>query len=202
MRGGKPVNDYTMFKPWKGCRYDDTRLLLLGESAYSWKEHGGLKHPPIDHCCKLVQWVVDDFRGCASNGRFMATLSRALTNEVSPPRKTLRFVWNRVAFTNYVPGTVGCGPRIRPNNDAWKKAADALPKLLDQLQPRCVIVLGKGMWDRMPETHIWFTNEVQGYRLSTGNVAMCWAVKHPAAGLKWQELSALIHFAYQQVLDG
>ena len=38
----KPMREYAMFKPWKGPQYETTRLLLLGESAYSWKEDGRL----------------------------------------------------------------------------------------------------------------------------------------------------------------
>jgi hypothetical protein len=34
-----------MFEPWKGSKYENTRLLILGESAYSWWEADELQHP-------------------------------------------------------------------------------------------------------------------------------------------------------------
>jgi hypothetical protein len=187
---------------WKGRHYDVTRLLLLGESSYSWHENGKLRHPSPHHSSDIVKWVIDDFEGHLGNMPFMITLSRALANEQCPSRDRLRFVWSRVAFANYVTDSVGVGARIPPSAEMWKKAEREFPALLDRLAPSRVIVLGKRMWERMPPTDIEITKEVQGYRLVSGRTAMCWALKHPARGLSWRELAAIVHFSYWKQLQG
>ena len=190
-----------MFKPWIGPKYATTRLLLLGESAYSWKTNGKIKHPPPEHCKEQVDRVVDDFRGCCSSSGFMPKLSRALTNKREPTREELRFAWDRVAFANYVPCTVGLGPRTRPTEEMWATASKRFPELLKEVQPKRIIVLGKTMWNNMPDSHIYVSTIVQGYHMASGEISMCWALAHPSRGLSWQELADVIHFAYQQELS-
>jgi hypothetical protein len=108
-----------MFEPWIGPHYDATRLLLLGESAYSWTGRDStLQHPTPDHCRKLVEWVVGGLEECRSGPEklpFMVKVSRALANDVWPTEKHLRHVWDHVLFTNYVREPVGHGSRVRPS---------------------------------------------------------------------------------------
>jgi hypothetical protein len=99
---------------WRRAQYEDTRLLLLGESAYSWMEDGEVVHPSPRHAVELVEDVIENF----PTQRFMNTLSRAITSEKYPNKEHLRLAWNRVAFTNYVEGSVGIGSRIRPTHVA------------------------------------------------------------------------------------
>jgi hypothetical protein len=105
-----------MFHPWIGPKYDVTRLLLLGESAYSWWEDDEERHPSTEHSKESVQSSIEKFPQC---GRFFAMLSRALANEQNPDSDRLRYVWNHVAFTNYVSTTVGNGSRVRPTAKMW-----------------------------------------------------------------------------------
>ena len=48
-----------MWDPWIGPGYKDRRLLLLGESCYSWvdKSTGELCHPDIDHPISLARFL-------------------------------------------------------------------------------------------------------------------------------------------------
>lgn len=191
-----------MSEPWVGPRYDATRLLILGESAYSWwdDETGDVVHPPDQHCSDLVRRVLEDFDDCMRNLRFMVLLSRGLTGEHHPSEETLRFAWERVAFTNYITTTVGVGARLRPSDAQWNDAKSAFPELLDRLLPLRVVVLGKSMWGKMPGADFYFTDDVQGYRLADGSRATCWAVNHPAGGLSWKQLAAVVQFAYPNAL--
>ena len=85
----------------------------------------------------------------------------------------------------------------------WQKAKQAFPVLLDSMRPKNIIVLGKEMWSMMPNADVWLTDDVQGYRLSNGEVAMCWAVNnHPSAGLSWSRLAAVIQFACERKIAG
>ena len=52
----------------------------------------------------------------------------------------------------------------------------------------------------MPETDIYITDELQGYRLAEGEVMMCCAVNHPAGGHLSRELASVIYFSYEQEL--
>jgi hypothetical protein len=47
----------------------------------------------------------------------------------------------------------------------------------------------------MPDTSVRLTDDVQGYQLSDGKIAICWAVNHQSAGLSWRRLAAIIRFA-------
>jgi hypothetical protein len=180
-----------MFKPWIGREFHKTHLLILGESAYSWWQADELRHPPPEHSVNMVRWAIENFPNC---GRFFAMVSRALANERDPTSDPLQFVWDRVAFTNYVSVTVGDGSRTRPTPAMWGDAKrDFLPQV-SKLAPKRVIVLGTTMWVQMPETDIYITDEVQGYRFRDDEIMMCSAVSHPAGGLSWRKLASAIHF--------
>ncbi|MGD9508075.1 MAG: hypothetical protein AB7I59_02830 [Geminicoccaceae bacterium] len=193
-----------MWKPWVGEYYDAARLLLLGESAYDWRETDGeLRTPTERHSIDLVEWVIGDFDACCRRDDgigFMVKLSRALTANERPTQAQLQCAWDRVAFTNYVPHTIGAGARLRPSRELWETAREEFPQLLADLDPDRVIVLGKELWSRMPKAQVYISDEMQGYVKSNGEVAYCYAVKHPSAGVRWRDLAALIHFACGKAL--
>jgi hypothetical protein len=182
-----------MFQPWIGNEYARTRLLILGESAYSWEEDE-LIHPPLTHSLDSVNWAIEEFPNA---GRFFNMISKALANEETPSRDRLNQVWNRVAFTNYVSGTVGEGARIRPSREMWETASRDFRNEIQAIDPlpTRLIVLGQGMWGNMPETEVHITDQVQGYRFGE-HLMMCMAVHHPAGGLSWRELASVLHFTY------
>ncbi len=183
-----------MPQAWRGAKYDDTHLLLLGESAYSWMEDGKVVHPSATHAIDLVEDALENF----PTNRFINMLSRAITREDYPSKEQLRSAWERVAFTNYVEGGVGMSSRIRPAPEMWRAAKAAFPALINELRPRNIIVLGKMLWGEVPEADIYLTDDVQRYRVSDDQVAMCWAVQHPAAGLSWKRLADVIDFACER----
>jgi hypothetical protein len=180
----------SMANRWVGKNYEAHRLLMLGESAYSWLEGEEVVHPTPRHAEVLVELAL-----AGERARFMKMLTRGVAGSFDAPPEQVEAAWSRVAFTNYVDGTVGIGARVRPSEDQWHAAAKAFPAMLKDLRPRNVIVLGKTMWSRMPDADVWLTDDVQGYRLEDRSVTMCWAVPHPAAGLSWQRLAQLIAYA-------
>ena len=190
---------YKSFQPWVGKHYRETRLLLLGESAYSWRdETNKLCHPTPDLPTEIIREILDldNFGSVNYNMRFMKMLSRALAGEEEPSKERLCHVWQRVAFTNYVGGTTGEGPGNRPTREMWEAAKRAFhPDILNELRPRRIIVLGKVMWSKMPEVayeDMYMTDDVQGYLLEDGSVAVCWVL--PGRGLSWIRLADIIHF--------
>jgi uracil-DNA glycosylase len=178
-----------MAEGWEGDRYETDRLLLLGESAYSWFEGEEEVHPTPQHARELVREAL-----AGQQGPFMKKLTRGIAGCFDPTPEQVAAAWRRVAFINYVGGTVGFGARVRPSEDQWHAAATAFPELMERLRPRNVIVLGRTMWSRMPDTFIQITDDAQGWRLADGTIAMCWAVKHPSAGLSWAWLAQLVAY--------
>ena len=75
----------------------------------------------------------------------------------------------------------------------WQAACQAFPRILEQLRPRYVIVLGREMWRNMPETQLCISEAEQCYALADGSLVRCRALKHPSRGLAWRELAGVIH---------
>jgi hypothetical protein len=195
--GVKATVQIELPEPWEGRNYQKTRLLLLGESAYSWMEDGEIVHPSSRHAHEAVEWLLNDPKAFGTFP-FMTKLSRGLAAEEWPSRERLRAVWSEAAFANYVPDSVGLGAGNRPSSEHWRKARAHWPHLLDRLRPRVVIVLGKDLWRNMPEADFYLLDDVQAYRLSTGEWAMCWAINHPASrrnAPSWMRLAQFIKFA-------
>jgi hypothetical protein len=190
-----------MFTPWLGPYFYQTRLLILGESAYSWNDDAGkLCVPKQDHPSLLVEHIKRNFDG----SRFMRVVSQGLANDERPTVEMLSFVWDRVAFTNYVPETVGkyLDPqdRPRPTPSQWERAKTEFRDLLKLIQPLRLIVLGRTMWDAMPRTDYGDGKGAQAYRLSTHELCWCHPLPHPSRGLDWRRLAATIYFSVGDTL--
>ena len=185
------------FQPWiphVGRNFEKTQLLLLGESAYSWEDppkSGNYRVPELRHPQDMVKYVTCNF----PKDRFITCLTRGITGEESPEKEKMINAWDRVAFTNYVPGSVGKGPRSRPSREQWEAAQGQWKELLNKIRPRRVIVVGKTAWGEMPETQLGFCEDVQGYSLDDESKVICWAVDHPRHGLRWRRLAAIIQFS-------
>src|SRR5271155_2427917 len=111
-----------MWKPWKGQNYKTRRLLLLGESCYSWIDSDGtVCHPQPEHPATMVGWTTCEPR---KDQRFVTMLTRGLSGEQRPSVEQSKIAWDTVAFTNYVPVSVGIGPGERPSYEMWKQASD------------------------------------------------------------------------------
>lgn len=182
-----------MFTPWKGNLYDRTRLLLLGESAYAWEEEGKRVDPSPAHSVECVEYAISDF-----GGSFFRILTRALANEEYPTKDRRAQCWSLAAFNNFVPVSVGLGAGVRPTAEMWVQGHDEFRQMLDELMPLRIVVLGKETWDNMPEdTEPFITDNVQGYKLRSGETCLCWAVRHPSRfGAGWKDLAAIIHFGF------
>jgi hypothetical protein len=185
-----------MFTPWKGHEFHGTRLLILGESAYSWEDDSGiLREPGPDHSILLVEDAKKDI----DRSRFMKMVSQGLANDENPSIERLAEVWNKVAFTNYVPELVGKfivpKDRPRPSSRHWERAKAEFRDILELIEPLRLIVLGRTMWEEMPAADYGDGKGAQAYELSTGELCWCQPLPHPARGLDWRRLAATIYFA-------
>jgi hypothetical protein len=175
---------------WRRESYDRRRLLLLGESPYSWEEDGKVVPPSSTHSIQLVEGQID---GSWPN-KFMNLLSRGLTRSENPTLPEVAAAWASVAFTNYIDETVGYGPDAPKTAKMWRRAEERFSALLADLKPRNIIVLGKLMWSKMPGCDVHLLDDLQAYRIpGSRNFAWCWAVHHPSrGGLSWQRLAKVI----------
>ena len=95
------------FEHRKGGKYDTTRMLILSESAYSWRDdYGRIVDPGPSHPTEnLGHWGIDHF---GKQGYYTA-MGRALCGKKAPSRDELKQAWDEYAYTIFVQGTVGLG---------------------------------------------------------------------------------------------
>lgn len=188
-----------MWNPWVGSRYAERRTLLLLESCYAWEDEESqeILLPTPDHPRVIVE---AEIKKPLSNAQTINRLTRAVSGCQWPSPEQAEAAWNRYAYTNYVPVSVGLGSSARPTENAWKQAAEEWPTLISLLSPRTIIVLSKLCWGYMPTTQFRDSESNpfngnkcnEGYRLANGDVAMCYVIQHPSRGLSFMDYSNFI----------
>ncbi len=142
--------------------------------------------------------IVGELKAAPQNGaKTMRKLTRALAHCGTPTPERASAGWDRVAFTNYIPVSVGDGAKMPKTQAMWQQAEAELPAILNRLSPAVVVVLGLTMWNRMPATQSFVSDLVQGYRLASGETAMCYAHPHPAYGPGWEYYATAIDKAFE-----
>ncbi|MGB8579786.1 MAG: hypothetical protein WCD47_03130 [Candidatus Sulfotelmatobacter sp.] len=178
------------FKPWKGKKFSTTKLLILSESAYNWRDNGKLHTPSPRHPKTSLLWNIKNF----GKVRYFTQMSRALCGSKSPAVEEMLTAWNEYAYTIYVQGTVGFGPRSRPTQRQFRDAGPHFLKLIEKIHPLKVIVTGKTLWNHMPPPSVNHRDR-KAYTLSDGTLVWCLAIPHPAnriTGFTWRRLGKRI----------
>lgn len=187
------------FLPWIGQRYElgfgGQRLLILGESHYPWEDDDRELTDPLPP---------EVTRDCVSGvitrevwvGDFWKYLEQAHLNvqrwEMAPNGDEF---WQSIAFYNFVQVPVGTGPRQAPRWCEFVDARSAFRAVIQALKPERIVVCGKRLWGAMEDTpgDLFLHNDIQGYRLPTGDVAWCLATVHPSSGrYSWRRLHPVI----------
>jgi len=174
------------FKPWKGKKFSTTKLLILSESAYNWRDNGKLYTPPPEHPRRSLLWNIRNF----GEVQYFTQMNRALCGSKSPTIEEMLTAWNEYAYTIYVQGTVGFGARSRPTAKQFRDAGPHFLKLIEKTRPLKVIVTGTTLWNRMPPPSVHRRGRM-AYRLSDGTLVWCLAIPHPAnrtSGFSWTKL--------------
>ena len=182
-----------IFKPWRGKKFSTTKLLILSESAYNWRDDGQLRTPSPQHPKTSLLWNIKNF----GKVRYFTQMSRALCGSKSPAVEEMLAAWNEYAYSIYVQGTVGFGPRSRPTQKQFRDARPHFLKLLEKTRPLKVIVTGRTLWNQMPSPSVQCRDR-KAYKLSDGTLVWCLAIPHPAnrvTGFNWRRLNRRIcHF--------
>jgi hypothetical protein len=178
------------FLPWIGRRYEDGygstshRLLVLGESHYAWEEGQKLSKSITR---KLIPGVIA--REAWVNNFFYFIEQTLLNAERSEVKATSgEAFWNSIAFYNFVQSQVDGGARRRPLRSQWIDAVTPFHAVLTKLKPDRVWVLGKTLWDWLPqgEESLRRNSHLEGHRLSGGHVAWFYGTRHPSSGFSWK----------------
>jgi hypothetical protein len=165
---------------------------LLAESCYDWTDEsdGQINCPPPDHPRRTIEWLQGaDIREMPATLR---KLTRAVCNNANPSQQQRAEGWNKVAYTNFVPVSVGYGPKRRPSPLAWKRAEEEWITLLNALEPHKVIVLGLEMWGKMPTKDCIAYTDIKTYRLENGPSVRCYSARHPSRGPGWKIYSQMV----------
>jgi hypothetical protein len=179
------------FQPWIGKKYQESRLLILSESAYSWDANGKTWDPGRSHPKRsLCHWIKH-----LEKRTYFSSMSKALCGAERPTTEQALRAWSECAYTIYVPKTVGIGARTRPSSEQWQEARLEFLRLIEKMrpQPLKIVVTGFDMWNRhMPGcTGPHLDDFRQSYKLSNGNLVWCLAIPHPAntrQGFRWKEI--------------
>jgi hypothetical protein len=134
------------FQPWIGKKYEagiapGVRLLLLGESHYSSNDE------PRDFTIRLTQDYVD---GKFSH-RFWTNIMQVVDGRDHDEIDRAEF-WARVAFYNFVQEIVSDRPGTPPKDCMLERAVRPFFCVLRHLRPSHVLVLGKRLWQSLPDT--------------------------------------------------
>lgn len=173
-----------IYRPFCGAAFPQTRLLLVSESAFSWYDEvtGELMHPNEQHPRIEIEHIIENFDTFPDS--FLRRLTMALAGMARPSKSERQLAWDQCAYTIYVQGSVGDAARQRPIAEMFEASKQPFLHLLNELQPKRVVVVGLEAWKNMPNCEVFLTRDVQAYRLNTGDLVWCMALGH-TAGYEW-----------------
>jgi preprotein translocase subunit Sss1 len=181
------------FEPRFGKNFQKTRLLVMSESAYDWKDGDMVVTPSRTHPQDSVDLWIKNF----GKQKYFTAMGRVLTANNNPEEKELIKAWDSCAYTIFVQGSVGLGARKRPTQKQFREAEEHFLDMIERLRPEKIVVTGLTMWKCMPETAVRFLDELQAYRLKDGRLVWCLAVPHPSSskkgeGFRWEKIAESI----------
>lgn len=189
------------FVPWIGRKYGrsglfaDKRIMILGESHYEWCELCAKNGTPRGKdltCWCVAELVVGKTEYKQQHWR---KIEYALTGKYLEQPRRAEF-WSSVVYYNYVQEIVGLYPEAGrappPTRQMWEEAKPLFLEVLKSLSPDLVIVLGFGLWTKLPDEgpdgQLPPINEADKelercrYHIGRKDIIAC-RVRHPAAGL-------------------
>lgn len=141
----------TQFYPWVGPKYNSdglagTRLLVLGESHYGQSED------------LRPGFTRDVIRRNVYQGRhsFFTVLTKLLLNQKAGfiRQKNREFIWDRIAFYNYVQGMAGTGARDSVPKNLWETSQEAFYSVVKAVRPNALLIVGKTLRKHLPDLNM------------------------------------------------
>lgn len=131
-----------LFQPWVGEKYGSDSLfgipiLIVGESNYT--DNPEREQPHATFTQRLIQNVTD---GCRRH-RFFRYVQCAFRDNVTPAE-----FWQSVAHHEYIQDWLP-SYSVPPSEAMWEKAKPLFQEVVDELQPKCILFIGRGVYDRV-----------------------------------------------------
>lgn len=175
------------FLPWVGSNYskgfNGVKTLVLGESHYQWASAGDINAWPT-----VTQTLVQDQINGDYTKAFWTKIAITFLNH-SPCIEEKGEFWRSVAFYNYVQESAGDGPRQAPAEKSWDLSVTAFQKVIEDLSPEFMVVLGDRLMRRLPSlgripgTPISDAPRTTTWIYSLGNVpTFAYGIMHPSRG--------------------
>ncbi|PYD75000.1 hypothetical protein [Novacetimonas pomaceti] len=203
------MNDHPIRLPWVGPRYDETRILIMGESHHC--------DPADEFSYDLTLRTVRDAQKGMLQSSFFDDIKDAILGDASEGTSSEEF-WNRFAFANFCQGAV-IREEGMPLSDAstqmLQAGEQALPTILSLLKPRKLLLFSKRAWrythnlpaitrhepeksvpcpdGKLAETYFYASDELS-FAVS------CIALYHPSAWTKFHQNASYWHPVIQTFL--
>jgi hypothetical protein len=141
-------NRKVTFTPWIGPRYSDeglggTNLLVLGESHYG------------DETALRSGFTKDVVRSHVHGGRhaFFTKIAKLIVGRGAGnyiPQSEREWVWDRIAFYNYVQSLAGETPDGEVTDQMWKEARRPYLDVVEVTVADAVLIVGKELGRHVP----------------------------------------------------
>jgi hypothetical protein len=176
------------FKTWVGSNFSrsvDGHFLVLGESHYG--------HPYTTESAFTVD-LISGYVNKTRNRRFLTNIMQVVDCKSHKQIDRGDF-WNRVAFCNYIQRVLSKS-NVAPSAKDWPLAEEPFFAVLDELKPRCILVLSKRLWQRMSRRFQTAEQLVAGgikrearvYEYRNGKAVATW-IPHPSYAFNWMKYS-------------
>lgn len=173
-----------VFQPWIGANYQagsehNCRIMILGESHYG---------KPTDARLDFTNYIVGRY-AITERRRFFSVIQRLVSLDTKRGTYSVaskRAFWNSVVFCNYVQAIVGGKARQRPTAAMWDTGATVLLKVLKEVEPEVLVILGKELKKYLPTLPA-------GFEIAY--------IKHPSGrGMKYSECQPPIRAAIERAI--
>lgn len=175
------------FLPWIGSNYSKgfkgVKTLVLGESHYQWATAGDINTWPTITPTLIQHQIDGDYTKA-----FWTKIAITFLNH-QPCIEEKGAFWHSVAFYNYVQESAGNGPRQAPSEKSWDLSVSAFQKVIEDLSPEFMLVLGDRLMGRLPSLGRIPGMPISGalrtttWIYSLGNVpTFAYGIKHPSTG--------------------
>ncbi|MBS1102601.1 hypothetical protein JK202_06160 [Gluconobacter sp. Dm-62] len=136
------MNNHPIRLPWVGSRYEDTRVLIMGESHHC--------DPADEFSLNLTLRAVGANCDGTLPSTFFNDIKDAVLGEFSNATPSKEF-WNQFAFANFCQGAVirkEGSPLEKATPQMYRSGEQALPTIISLLKPRKVLLFSRECWKK------------------------------------------------------
>ena len=161
--------------PWVGENYENTKLLIVGESLYTDKTHEEDYKKPE----KLREIIKEN--AIQNEVKMFRNLNRTLMGRDG--LYNTQALWDNVAYCEFVQRIMDwTNDAQQPTSDYFKEGAEVFAKIIQKLKPAYCLFLGVRAIDFLGGEKIDSAkNNVRPRFLNYGDKTPCIAIKHPSA---------------------